>query len=475
MRFIPYLLFAISTFLFLGNFLDDTFIHLRYARNFLDTSRFEYNPGDPSFGCSAPLYVWLMVPILALLPENFWPILPKLISIGCHFGVLLVSLIVWRERGYRYAPLWVPALICTPLVTRWMQDGMETSLAVFLCFVAVACLSRLQPTRTTLALFILAASLVGGLRLDLLPHGLCLVAAGLLFWRRWILLVPVFVMLVPHAIMWFTFGSILPDTAVAKHGGGFNPSWGISAVRSVAAMHPIWLAAMISPLVAAWSLLRSPPQDKIRAACLVVLWTPVVAVFFSGMMRNQILHGARYFMPSLSLAGFGCIALMRPLWLTKSPLGGVLAVSALLLSWGMCLALAPKIETMRQGIQTDFPKELNSSISILAFDIGILGWESDARIVDGSRLVNGRQAAKMSTDLWFKQISRNNWADYLMLDDEDTLVVLLNTPGANLTENNRVLTLPQPEREPAIFDIVKPVMSQQNVGQSLSWNLWKRR
>ncbi len=63
---IPYLLLA-SLALFLmfllplrGSLVDDTYIHLVYARNLAELGELSFNAGEPTYGATSPLWVALL-------------------------------------------------------------------------------------------------------------------------------------------------------------------------------------------------------------------------------------------------------------------------------------------------------------------------------------------------------------------------------------------------------------------------------
>ena len=67
-------------------FCGDSVIHLVYARNFANGHPFEFNPGEKSFGCTAP--AWLMLQTLC------YELFPKQAPQMCSLQAVLIYLIM---------------------------------------------------------------------------------------------------------------------------------------------------------------------------------------------------------------------------------------------------------------------------------------------------------------------------------------------------------------------------------------------
>ena len=218
-------MFVASAVIGRGDMLDDAFIHLRYADNLLSRGAFEYNPGEPSYGTSSPLFV-LLLAALRWLPVDYQ--LPKLLS-GAAWVLLLAS--VWRlsashQNPTRSALVLFAVAVASPFGCRWLASGLETSLvalwslatallcAGLLCgresrgitlsaagIAATGVLLRIELTVLVAVLILLCAIRAGRTGASLAPvaSALCGLGAGL-------------------ALLWVMFGRILPDTAIAKSG-----------------------------------------------------------------------------------------------------------------------------------------------------------------------------------------------------------------------------------------------------------------
>lgn len=119
--------------------LDDSWIHLQFARNLAEGRGFAYNPGSPVAGSTAPLWTLLLASAFALLGIN--PVWAKLMAMAAALGAALATRrLVWRLTGARGLALSGGLIAATtgPLV--WgALSGMEVALAALLVTAAIAC------------------------------------------------------------------------------------------------------------------------------------------------------------------------------------------------------------------------------------------------------------------------------------------------------------------------------------------------
>jgi hypothetical protein len=119
--------------------LDDSWIHLQFARNLAEGHGFAYNPGVPVAGSTAPLWTLLLASAFAFLGID--PVWAKLMAMAAALSVALISRqLVWRLTGARGLALTAGLITATagPLV--WgALSGMEVALAALLVTAAIAC------------------------------------------------------------------------------------------------------------------------------------------------------------------------------------------------------------------------------------------------------------------------------------------------------------------------------------------------
>jgi arabinofuranosyltransferase len=197
--------------------LDDSWIHLQFARNLAEGRGFAYNPGVPVGGSTAPLWTLLLAGAYALGGSHpFWA---KLIGVAATLvTALLARHLAWRWTADRAVALLVGVVTAVAGPAVWgALSGMEVSLAALLVTAAIAChaAGRDAATAALLGLSVLAR-----------PETLVLVPlvwlARPITWRRTaIFFAATAVCVVPWAVFnLVTVGTPLPATASAKVDGG---------------------------------------------------------------------------------------------------------------------------------------------------------------------------------------------------------------------------------------------------------------
>jgi len=218
--------------------LDDSWIHLQFARNLALGSGLSYNPGELVTGSTAPLWTALLS-LMFLLPGDviLWT---KALGILFYLAGIDATWRLARELGLGRGLAALAAALT--LATSWLAwsalSGMEVSLMVLLSLwgMILHLRERARPERPPLSLAVLAVSVLAR------PEGLLLLLLALLDrtftfhtfdeglrWRR-----PSLRTLLTGAALaacalagpllfyvWAT-GSVLPTTFAAKGGGGLH-------------------------------------------------------------------------------------------------------------------------------------------------------------------------------------------------------------------------------------------------------------
>jgi hypothetical protein len=114
---------------------DDTYIHLRYARNLLDHGEFSFNPGDAVYGATSPLWVFVLALFLKL---GLAPVTAAWLA-GALSGLLVVLLVDALLSRLTFPDPWKAAglvvITADAWFLRWTFSGMETPLATALLLV----------------------------------------------------------------------------------------------------------------------------------------------------------------------------------------------------------------------------------------------------------------------------------------------------------------------------------------------------
>lgn len=209
--------------------LDDSWIHLHFARNIAEGAGFSYNPGVPVAGSTAPLWTLL----LGLGVAVFGGSLVTVKAIGVLTAI--IAAVVLRHAAVAWGASRLGALgaavglAWTGAMAWGALSGMEVSLAALL--VAASLLAHARGSDAWTALWAALAVVARPEALILVP----LLALGRpLTARRTLLFVAVTALVVAPAVLFSlaTVGSPVPATAAAKVEGGLL-GW-LSGVREPA-------------------------------------------------------------------------------------------------------------------------------------------------------------------------------------------------------------------------------------------------
>jgi hypothetical protein len=200
---------------------DDAYITFRYARNLVEGQGFVFNPGERVLGTTTPLFGLIMAGMGALGGEQTpYPWVALLVSAVADSLTCLLLLRLGEKSGFKTAGM-AAAIIWAvhPYAVTFAIGGMETSLFVFLLTVSGE--AHLEKRRQL-------AALCASLALITRPDAAILVlllaldrAWGL--WRRregrpsaaeWLALI--LPLAVWYGLAWMYYGSPLPHSITAK-------------------------------------------------------------------------------------------------------------------------------------------------------------------------------------------------------------------------------------------------------------------
>lgn len=400
---VAFLVYALGVFAYRDSLMDDTFIHLQYARHLRTQGELAFNAGEPSMGATSPL--WIL--ILALLGAT--PAAARLASVG--FGALGIWLFALQARRH-CGPLLAAAATVAWAGNLWLirhaPNGMESTAAacfVLLCMeirartagkmrdvllgLALAGAALLRPELALLAAVLAGVEViqVGSRRRSLSSLALCLTA----------FLVPIAAWCL---FAWLQTGAILPGTASAKSAGpGLLAAWAVwkREARIVGAAHPVEgvglaVALVLQVRLEGWRGLRRWVSHP---------WLPYVAfalLLWATYATFDVQVQPRYLLPALpvvTLAGFAAWRAVLgssrrgAILLALLALGASATVSAVRVlpvtrdyGRGLVPALEPLVEEMhavRPGAR-----------SVATPDIGYLGYRSGLRVIDLGGLIDPR-------------------------------------------------------------------------------------
>src|SRR5437660_6513063 len=197
--------------------LDDSWIHLQFARNLAEGAGFAYNPGVPVAGSTAPLWTLLLGAAVRVGGAGLW--VAKLLGIACTLVAALLTRRLALALGADRAAARVAgvALLWAGPVAWGALAGMEVSLAALL--VAAALLAHARDLTGGTALLAALAVLARPESAVLVP--LLLLARPVTGGRAAIFVGVTLVVLAPAVCFSLvTAGTPVPATAAAQLEGG---------------------------------------------------------------------------------------------------------------------------------------------------------------------------------------------------------------------------------------------------------------
>ena len=424
---------------------DDALIHLRFADNLYLTHHITYDGITPSYGASSLLYVAL----LALLRSVFTsPNLPRAVSSLAHLSLFAGLAFLFTRNAIQRSPiarllgLVFLCFVASPGTVRWLDDGMETGLAI--CIVAlIVWLTFRQSSRTTtspgeyLAFVALGLSAVLLRTEFLLP---CALATIILVLKRAqsdreshptnlrSLLESSHLLvgsLLALAVILFNMHVLLPDTALAK-------SHGIGSWRSVLSSTPQVLVGALSfgiGLLVVWLVTLALVQRAGRLSLPVLVANSVFPItIVLAMSRGQEIQGARYLVWTYFFSIlWNILELATPPHRASGaspqptasaqfpkPADKLLVYATLtifLIAQPLEARLMYRVLTLRSStlahVESEHLEVLHGMLGV-AFDVGYIGYFSQAQICDLAGLVNGRAPARLSTAARAEACARRN-------------------------------------------------------------------
>lgn len=418
LRLLPaIILFAVAGILLMNYVTDDTYIHMCYARNLVEHGEMSFNVGDPTYGATSPLWIFL---IAGLMKLGIAPLLATKI-LGISAGLLTLLIFDKILAAFSVPPNWrwwsLLLVASDAWFLRWSFSGMETPLAGAMLLLLL--MPALVPSISWLAW-----GVVAGLATLVRPEFMLLWPVAL-YWHLWACneigsrTLPLFKSILGFLMIygpWLgyansVFGRMSPETAAAKsYGLDFDLfSLAESIIRSIEELGAIqgilWLAIIPLFVIVFRSSKRisgTPAyKNRVVVALIALGW---VAVLVGGYALKKVWIISRYLSPLLPvmlLTTLGLIAFLRQ----RLPDNGARVFNVLLggavvltICWNGFVTVAmvkPHADKFSAGVEECFigtgqwiSENTPEGSLIAAHDIGALGWESNRKIIDLAGLVS---------------------------------------------------------------------------------------
>ena len=476
------IIFFLSTFICREHLLDDTFIHLRYARNFDDYGILTYNFPNISFGTSSPFYTIILALLGRLIPYSLWPVMAKCISIIFSFLSLIIFLKVINIFNNKVnvvsKVLWsifTFTLLALPPIVRWLQDGMETSLALFSTILVVYVIKYAKNHNNLNILKILLIAIIivlpSMVRIELILISLVTFIILLKLIRaKDLLLVFVIssIILVIYYLITFNLGhALISDAGIAKRTNYINYFWVLDSLRALLTIPLVWLFSIIIITVFAFQKVF---KNKSIINIQLISLTPLVIVILIGTYLNQYIQGARYFLPFL-LFPITIFLISEDstkfFQLKNYSSATIVLVLILLTSLVQTIYMFEPLNKVLRKDVLNIPEYLTKkNVTIGVADIGQIGWYSNATIFDLGGLVNGREIADAKgKSRLIKTVQKLGIPDYLVINQYEL----------NQLKVYDILQFPISLDSNAIFhNTNKIVMRSYNLNIELVWYLWNK-
>jgi hypothetical protein len=414
----------------LGLPLDDSWIHLAFARNLAEGGGWGIQPGELVAASTAPLWsVLVALGVVLPVPDLLWM---EVLGTCFHAGGVLLTWLLARRLGLSRGLAFLAGVLTA--VTGWLSwsalSGMEISLFVFLSLAGIVLhlRERLEPRRFPLSLPVLGLSVLAR------PEGVLLLALaagdrllrlrrrpeGSLVWERpskgglarlglGLALAGVAVVPVAAFYTWIG-GSPLPTTLAAKTGGGGGlhlPDLQYLHVALGPFLLPQPWMTLLAP-VGVVALLRrlGTPADRGLLPALWLVGLPLAYSCLTETEGNPLMGNfGRYYFPLLPLVvvlgvlGLERVAAAAGLAGRRSGGRRVLAIVAVAVVVWPTLAAAARTATLYADNVSDVARgdvamarwlaaRLPEDAVVATMDIGALAAILPNRIVDLAGIAN---------------------------------------------------------------------------------------
>lgn len=422
-----YVWLAAWTYISWPSFQDDALIHLRYADHLLHLHMVSYDGVHPTFGASSLLYIAILAALRsvftsALLPRAFATVCDWVVFTGLVIG--LWQLVRRSSAALGWLAIAFLACCVMPSGVRWMQDGMETSL-MLLFLGGWAWLSYIITRRTRLPAAAIATMFVFGfltevLRIELLLFlGIFTLATAL---RRNQFLAdanepqpfvktlastcaPLLGGIAAAVFIRAVMHSLLPDTALAKSAGIAKWATTLSGVAHVLGSGlSFGLGMLLLWLITAGAALAVNHRARLSTLLANSLF-PITLLLAT--VRGQDVQGVRYFAWTFFFPILWNFIILSTSDLTAQPrLQRTLRITAfatfavLIVEQAIFVPIYLRVFRERgEAIRIVRSQHLEQmkGMHLMAYDIGFIGYFSQADVCDTGGLVGGKEWAKLTS------------------------------------------------------------------------------
>jgi len=410
---------------------DDTFIHLQYARNLAAGQGFSFNPGEPSYGSTSPLWTVLLAVAGQLTGGDHYLAAKMLGVIFTGLTVFLVVVVARQVMGPGILAILAGlAVAVDPWVLKWGASGMETPLAMALGAGAISLhlRRRLESGIPGSAFLLGVATLV---RPEFVALFLLAQADRLLFARRGLgeTLFALFLYLVP-ILPWViyalgAFGDVIPATIHAKSG---HMGRGEVFTRTAKILGATYGPAIVLAAVGGALALRRHGAGATTRAWLAprtVVWGWVIGLPLAYLVTRSYV-ASRYLLlvaPFVTVLGFAAVPAISRARATAMGVGLLVALAAASAAIQATVIYPrtrfehgvdePLLEVGR-WIAANTPRDA----LVAVHEVGAVGYTCERRVVDTAGLVT-RESLPYVIEYRVDDLIRDTRPDYYVSSGDD--------------------------------------------------------
>jgi arabinofuranosyltransferase len=378
---------------------DDTYIYLQYARNLIEGNGWSFNPGEPTYGFTSPLWLLLIAGAGGLGMDVYAS--AKVMDIIAAVAALVVLFIMsLRIAGRRYMAVLIVLCFSVNLwFVRWAGSGMETSLSVLLALLAVdallqqrAALSGLlmgllvltRPEAAVLACLALCSMAIGARRgqrfSTSLRYGLgCMVPVAVWLW-------------IAHD----QFGSIVANTARAK--AGFKLEFEdllhnvLDIGQTVGVADGLGMLVLVAALGMVLIKRDVDQQSWLTRHWVLLAWIVALPALYLVTSANVVSRYLLIMTPFIAVYAFVLVGNLAP----SAPRYVVVLASVLVIQNAAVYEwrVRPAMVAFQEGMEECFiaigewlKHNTPEDAVVYVADIGAIGYYSQRKVCDGAGLV----------------------------------------------------------------------------------------
>ena len=430
-----------------NHFLDDTFIHLNIARNIVEKGIYSFNGLESDFSTSSPLYTTILS-----LGIRIWdsPYIAKILTIGFYFiDYALISIFLIRTRNLNSSILSILLIgISSPLGVRWLTDGMESSLVILFSIIISYLLYSINKVKAKgykkifflITYFFCTLSIF--LRIEF---------AFIIVWYIFSYIISIsfskakynfnnfssrlypllFSLLTSFSLLYIRFGSLTPDTSIAKGGLKYDLNFFIiNIIRAHLSASIFGVSLLLTLFISFYSIYKNKDilnkSNLLNLVCLINFSLPILTILI--LIKGQMVQGIRYFIfLETFLISYNLLICntydFNQLVHKKTNYKYILCLFIPLLISPWLWHDFNGLKRISEGRSQTFLNLSNQDLgclnnkNLIAWDVGMIGYFSKSFILDPNGLVNGRELAKLRGDDRLNQLIKNNDIDYAFVNE----------------------------------------------------------